>query len=328
MGDVLVSVILPVYNAEAALKKCIESLLTQTYQKFELLIIDDGSTDNSVSVARLFQDDRVIVIESEHKGVSHARNIGLRNMRGQYFTFVDADDFVADSYIEVMLSDIRHFDADIAFTRMEIHYKNESFDYREAIDEKRSLVDNKQMIEFCFGLDENLRGYTAGVCSRMFRSDFYRKGNELFDEGFSFGEDSKWLFTLVMRAERVVLDEKTLYHYNRIRGKYTDYLANIRCHTWRLSFFRNHGFPERMISSTEKRLYQNQFLYLLQTYQDSVSFKNRIHLVWQSPKLWAWLFLSHESWNLGCVKNIICYLMMWSGIPGKQVMRVWRFHKV
>ena len=168
VGNGLVSVILPVYNAENQLRTCMESVLRQTYSNLEFIVVDDGSSDQSVTVARSFQDDRVRVIESEHHGVSHARNIGLENMTGQFFTFVDADDFVTDTYVEVMLSDIREYDADIAFTRIEFHYQGENFDYQKSVNEKCYLADRKQVIESCFGLDENQRGYNAGVCGRMF----------------------------------------------------------------------------------------------------------------------------------------------------------------
>lgn len=327
MDDALVSVILPVYNCGSALKTCINSILSQTYQNIELLVVDDGSTDDSMLEARLFHDARVKVIKAEHKGVSHARNIALENVTGQFFTFIDADDFVADTYVEVMLSDILTFDADIAFTRIEFHYQNESFDYQKAVNEKCQLADRKQVIESCFVMDDNLRGYNAGVCGRMFRSDFYYKDKELFDEEFSYGEDAKWLFQMVMRAEKIVLDEKTLYHYNRVRGKYTDYLANIRYYTWRLSFFREHGLPERMITSTENVLYSNQFAYLLQKYQKMGCYKERIRLVRQYSKLGLWLIIRREPWNLGRIKTIGCYWMMRFGFPGKQVGRIWNIHR-
>lgn len=328
MENALVSIILPVYNAENQLRTCMESVLCQTYSNLEFIVIDDGSTDQSVAVARSFHDARLTVIEAEHKGVSHARNIGLEKMTGQYFTFVDADDFVADTYVEVMLSDLRRYDADIAFTRIEFHYQNEGFVYKDTVDEKCCLADGKQVVEACFDLDENLRGYNAGVCGRMFRSSFYQKGREQFDETFSYGEDAKWLFPLVMRAARVVLDEKTLYHYNRIRGKYTNYQANIYYYSWRLSFYREYGLPERMICSTENLLYANQFSYLMKEYENIERMENRVQLVERFPELWKWLVKGKPSWGLGQVKRIVCYLMMRLGLPVKTVMQVWKLHRL
>lgn len=327
MKNALVSVILPVYNADTVLHRCIDSILCQTYRNIEILVIDDGSTDASVTVAKSVSDERVVVIEAEHKGVSHARNIGLQKMNGQFFTFVDADDFVANTYVETMLSDIEEYQADIAFTKLEFHYQNELFDYREPTDENVFLADGKKVIKSCFGLDDNRRGFNAGVCGRLFRSDFYHEGNELFNEDFSYGEDAKWLFPIVMRAGKVVLDEKALYYYNRIRGKYTNHVSNIRYYSWRLSFFMEHGLPERMIASTENLLYSNQFFYLLQKYQEMSCYKDRIRLIRQYPKLGKWLIIRRDNWNLGRIKAIGCYWMMRLGISGKQVGQIWNFHR-
>lgn len=327
MSDALVSVILPVYNAEEVLHRCIDSILCQTYRNIEVLVIDDGSTDGSVSVARSIHDDRIVVIEAEHRGVSHARNIGLQKMNGQFFTFVDADDFVANTYVETMLSDIEEYQADIAFTRAKFYYLNEDFEYQESTNEKVYLANNKAVIEACFGLDENRCGYNASVWCRMFRTSFYLMNKELFDEQFTYGEDAKWLFPLVMRAERIVMDEKVVYHYNRVRGKYTDHAANIRYYTWRLSFYQGHGFPKQIISSTKKLLCENQFALLLKKYPTTKRFRERINLVGQCFGLMAWSLTRQKGWNLGRMKKILTIMLMRIGMPGKLVDWVWKLQR-
>lgn len=306
----LVSIILPVYNAEDHLRTCMESVLRQTYSNLEFIVVDDGSTDQSVAVARSFQDDRVIVIEAEHRGVSHARNIGLENMTGQYFTFVDADDFVMDTYVEVMLSDIQKYEADIAFTRVEFHYQNEEFEYREATEEKCYIENNKKVVEACFGLDENRRGYNGSVYGRLYRMSFYDEIREQFDECLSYGEDAKWLFTITMRANRIVLNEKALYHYNRIRGKYTNYEANIRYYSWRLSFYKENGFPKQMIYSTECDIRNNQFALLMKEYPAQTTFKDRLCIGKRYRDLWLWFLTKQKPMNLGSIKLSICTLLM------------------
>ena len=100
----LISVILPVYNVEAYLRRCINSILQQTYTEFEVLMIDDGSTDNSGSICDEYcaLDSRCTVIHQENRGLSGARNTGLKNAKGEYITFIDSDDYVHPLYLEYL----------------------------------------------------------------------------------------------------------------------------------------------------------------------------------------------------------------------------------
>ena len=102
MSDSLISVIVPVYNSEQTLHRCIDSILGQTYRNFELLLINDGSKDRSGEICDEFarQDSRVKVFHKENGGVSSARNVGLDNARGDWVTFVDSDDWVGDTYLD------------------------------------------------------------------------------------------------------------------------------------------------------------------------------------------------------------------------------------
>lgn len=114
MDNIKVSVIVPVYNAEKYLKKCVDSLLAQTYSNVEIILINDGSTDSSPMICDEYKsDNRVVVIHQENKGVAAARNNGLRNATGDYIGFVDADDFVKEDMFEVLLSTAVDNDCDM-----------------------------------------------------------------------------------------------------------------------------------------------------------------------------------------------------------------------
>ena len=108
----LVSVIIPTYNNERQLPRCIDSLLAQTYGNFELIAVDDGSTDGSGSVLDAYaeRDARIRVIHRKNGGVSSARNVGIDDAKGEYVTFVDGDDAVDPSYIEYLAGALRHGD--------------------------------------------------------------------------------------------------------------------------------------------------------------------------------------------------------------------------
>ena len=112
----MVSVIIPIYNCEKYLNECISSVLGQTYKDFELILVDDGSTDNSLNICYEFakKDSRIIVIHQENGGVSSARNKGLKNAKGEFITFVDSDDYVENDWLKMLLTAILANNADVS----------------------------------------------------------------------------------------------------------------------------------------------------------------------------------------------------------------------
>ena len=115
-SEVLISVIVPVYNRESVLKNCIESILNQTYKNIQLILIDDGSTDNTFFICKNYahQDSRIQVLHQINRGPASARNAGLDTANGKYIMFVDSDDCIHPSCIEVLYKAIRQFDVSIA----------------------------------------------------------------------------------------------------------------------------------------------------------------------------------------------------------------------
>lgn len=107
MGD-RISIIVPVYNAESYLKRCLDSIINQTYKNIEIILIDDGSTDKSGMICDEYKshDDRIIVIHKANSGVSSARNSGLDIAGGEYIAFIDSDDYVPKNYLEMLLNDM------------------------------------------------------------------------------------------------------------------------------------------------------------------------------------------------------------------------------
>lgn len=107
MDNELISIIVPVYNSEKYLSECIESILCQTYPNFELLLINDGSTDSSLDICKMYavRDNRVILINKSNSGVSPSRNLGIENAKGDWITFVDSDDFLTENYLLNFLPD-------------------------------------------------------------------------------------------------------------------------------------------------------------------------------------------------------------------------------
>lgn len=114
--DHKISVIVPVYNVEKYLKRCINSILNQTFKNFELILVNDGSTDNSLNICKNYKekDGRIQLISQTNKGLSAARNTGLKYAKGKYVCFVDSDDFIEKEYLSLLLSNIEKYNSDIA----------------------------------------------------------------------------------------------------------------------------------------------------------------------------------------------------------------------
>ena len=116
----LISVIVPVYNVEKYLKKCVNSITSQTYENLEILLVDDGSTDSSGQICNEFEknDARIKVIHKKNGGLSDARNAGLDRAKGQYYAFIDSDDYIQDNTIEIMLNAVKKNKSEIAICNM------------------------------------------------------------------------------------------------------------------------------------------------------------------------------------------------------------------
>ncbi|MDO5137903.1 MAG: glycosyltransferase family 2 protein [Oscillospiraceae bacterium] len=166
----MISVIVPVYNAESSLHRCIDSILTQTYMDFELLLVDDGSTDSSASICDQYaaRDERVRVFHRENGGVSDARNCGLDNARGDYLCFVDSDDYVGQQYLNILLDMLLKNEADFSVVSMrEVFSLDTVFTESEDV---RTFLSSKEAFQ------EMLTGRKFGVSSW---GKLYKK--EIFD---------------------------------------------------------------------------------------------------------------------------------------------------
>lgn len=113
MEKKLISVIIPMYNASRFIKQCVKSILKQTYKNFELLIINDGSTDNSLDICSRFNDQRIKIINQKNAGCEYARLTGIKQSKGEYICFVDADDWIAKDYLEKLIVPAEKYDVDV-----------------------------------------------------------------------------------------------------------------------------------------------------------------------------------------------------------------------
>ncbi len=120
MKDELISVIIPVYNGEKYIEKCVKSVISQTYSNIEIIIVNDGSTDKTLNICSNIKDNRIVILTQDNTGVSAARNYGLDNAKGNYVIFIDADDFVEENMLEVLYNNIKKADYDISICNYKI----------------------------------------------------------------------------------------------------------------------------------------------------------------------------------------------------------------
>lgn len=216
-----VSIIVPVYNAQMHLKKCIESLLSQTLLSCEFIFINDGSSDESQTIIEDFQktDHRIILLNQENQGVSAARNLGLKMAKGEYIGFVDADDTVNDSMFQTLLELAHSTKADIIVSKFMIHqngneYLSSSYFLENTI-LNAEYIKNKiipHLIKF-----ENLNA----IWNKLFKKELIENGNITFPIGVALGEDGLFNMQAFYNAKSAYFTDYTGYHYLDIEGSAT-----------------------------------------------------------------------------------------------------------
>ena len=208
--ECLVSIVVPVYNVEKFLDDCMESLLAQTIDSYEIILVDDGSTDRSSELCDRYAEKhkRVRVIHQLNKGSSSARNVGIIDARGKYIAFCDSDDKMHFCMLETMVESLERNSADIAICGFET-FPNGKVTLSAFPNEK--VLNPKELINSCATIHS---GNEFCFSWRfMFRNSFLKENELLFDEEISIGEDMLFNTCAVMEAGRIVVVPKALYYY-------------------------------------------------------------------------------------------------------------------
>ena len=201
--DIKVSIIVPVYNVEKYLSECINSLTNQTYKNIEIILVDDGSTDNSGAICDEFAkaDQRIIVYHTENRGVSASRNLALSKLTGEYVTFVDSDDWVDEEYIEYLLTGIINNKVEIAICNHYKYYTNGKT--RKMLYFKERVVSNEK------ALSPFSKYYISYSCTTLFKMN----DNLRFDETSKVGEDLIFRTMYLLNTPRMYAGSRPLYYY-------------------------------------------------------------------------------------------------------------------
>lgn len=218
-----ISVIVPVYNVEEYLYKCIDSILAQTFKNFELILVDDGSPDNCPSICDEYakKDERIKVIHQENQGLSGARNTGINIAKGKYITFVDSDDIINKFYLEILYKNITDEDCDISICDYYSFYKDTS-DLLDDNVQQINLLTGKQASKEIYGL-KNVKFVIA--CGKLYKS--YLFNNYRFPIG-KINEDEFLTYKLFYKSKRIVESSDKLYYYRRRGNSITNSIFSLK----------------------------------------------------------------------------------------------------
>ena len=205
-GD-LISIIVPIYNTEQYLQECIDSLLKQTYPRIEIVLVNDGSSDQSleISIRNAKQNRNIKIINQKNKGVSAARNRGILESQGDYLTFVDSDDVLCMDAVSVMYEMITRHDADIVSAAMT---KNAS--YIPIGEDTYDILSDQQTAE------RVLNEVSTSACAKLYSKKAIK--GILFEEGKNINEDGFFVFECYLRQLKVIETDKVVYLYRTRQG--------------------------------------------------------------------------------------------------------------
>lgn len=204
----LVSVIVPVYNAEKTIKRCIESILTQNYKNLEIILVNDGSKDLSMTICQKFDDTRIKLINQRNQGVSQARNTGLHYANGNYICFVDSDDYLDKNHIKVMYDTLVQDNVDMVITNF----------YQIT---KKGIDKNIEIRNYskCNIADCIYDVYTNSMLNQPWNKLFKRiRIKQLFSKDMSLGEDLIFNIDYINQIESISVINQYTYYYDLQQG--------------------------------------------------------------------------------------------------------------
>ena len=206
--DIEVSIVVPIYNVELYIEKCIESILNQTFQKFELILINDGSCDRSLEICKTYKNDfRVRIISQPNKGLSEARNTGIRVARGKYLLFIDGDDYIDTRMLDELYREMVLEEADIVqcgFVWVMENGELKEERYKGCVS-KKVMCGDRWYNEY----ERNTLLFTC-AWNKLYKKTLFNRIR--YPKG-KITEDEYVLFPLFCEARKVVILNRSLYYY-------------------------------------------------------------------------------------------------------------------
>lgn len=235
-----ISIIIPVYNVEKYMKKCIESVINQTYKNIEIILVDDGSTDRSAHICDEYEkkDKRIVVIHKKNGGLADARNAGIVKASGKYLGFIDSDDYIENDMYEVLYNNIKKENADISMCGLISCYK----------DTDMEIYKNEKTNYYVFNDEEAIRNVLEGKNNSVWAvNKLYKK--ELFDNVRypvgKYAEDAFVIIKILMQCEKVVFTTQKKYYYIRRNSSITTNGFNKKSYDFLEAQIKNRDLIEK-----------------------------------------------------------------------------------
>lgn len=319
MNNDLVSIIIPVYNVAQYLDDCLNSVIRQTYKNLEVIIIDDGSTDDSLEKCRSFaaKDKRLKVLHQENAGVSAARNAGLNIMTGNYVLFIDSDDRIEQNMVE---SFIEILDENSKIDAVFCGYKE--FDDETGTIIKEVVPNQSKLVDRDKGVAEIFGEYSTMLWNKMFRCSIIDK-SDLFDVTLKIGEDELWMVDVLKKANNIMLIGTPLYYYrSRAEGaskgqvfseaKMTDYESQKKV----LNSINEYGVEELTLYAQQRLYYTGQDIMKLAYYGGYFDAYEKINReIEVARKIW---YENHTN-KLGVIRRKLVEKMMQMRFPKRLI---------
>ena len=213
------SIIVPVYNVEKYLPKCLESLIKQTLKDIEIICVNDGSMDNSLTILKEFasKDSRIRIIDNQHQGVAKTRNTGIEQSTGEYIGFVDSDDYIDIDFFEKLYNSATKSNSDIAIASI-LKHKNFFNIYNAKYTKEETAITIQDKIKLC----EDKKHFFFYAWNKIYHSGFIKENNIKFSEGQIY-EDVMFAIKALYYSNKIISVYGTKYHYIEHENSLTKY---------------------------------------------------------------------------------------------------------
>lgn len=213
MKKIKVSVIIPAYNAEKTIKRCIDSVLSQTYDNIEIIIVNDGSTDNTLPICLEYQEKNgnITLLNHENSGVSKSRNRTLNKLSGEYIQFLDSDDVLYENTIADKVEKICKYNADLVIT--EFDFINSNGKKQKSLDMLKEDVINIEQYAHMFSKHPTSLFYGV-LWNKLFRSEIIYNNGLRFEDSKSFAEDFRFILEYLKYVDKIAYIPKSEYGYS------------------------------------------------------------------------------------------------------------------
>lgn len=203
----LVSIIVPMYNSEKYIVRCIGSLLEQSYENIEIIVVDDGSSDNGVDIIKKYSDNRINIYQKKNEGVSATRNFGIEKSNGDFLLFVDSDDYVSKDIVEIMVDKIKNINSMVFCNNDEI--------WSNRVEKRILFIGDNVQLDKTNVLRVIASGKAGLVCSKLVSNRVIKENNIMFDKNLKVGEDQLFFLKVAQYTKEFKYVNKSLYFYDR-----------------------------------------------------------------------------------------------------------------